>query len=370
MRRWAARALLDLGDPPLISTFFFCLSCGGRPECSGSGCGAGALVGDVLFFQFAKVNLHFGVGWEQVGPSGGGGWCGGLGGLRDEGELFNGLVFDGHRKGFVFGGFSGGASLCPRMGRVGHFLHDFFGVHTVELWFFVEPRWRGIGREYLDIHRLDNAAGPVGTDALGAGFGPFSTELVRTAGELRGYHASYADYFHTRLDRHLAFLVEKQFLTCAQADDLQREIDTHAALLALPAACLVHKDLALWNILGTSDRIAAFIDFDDTVGGDPLDDISLLGCFHDGATIAGVLAGYATVRPLPADYRRRFWLHLLRNMIWKAVIRVGAGYFERTSGFFLVGAGASGADLRAFTLARIATALRGLRADADPVSLS
>jgi aminoglycoside phosphotransferase (APT) family kinase protein len=140
--------------------------------------------------------------------------------------------------------------------------------------------------------------------------------------------------------------------------------------LALPAACLVHKDLALWNILGTSDRIAAFIDFDDAVGGDQLDDISLLGCFHNGAMIAGVLAGYATVRPLPADYRRRFWLHLLRNMIWKAVIRVGAGYFERTSGFFLVGAGASGADLRAFTLARIATALRGLRADADPVSLS
>ena len=205
--------------------------------------------------------------------------------------------------------------------------------------------------------------------ALGAGYGPFSTELVRTAGELRGYHANYADYFHTRLDRHLAFLVEKKFLTRVQADDLQREIDTHAALLALPAACLVHKDLALWNILGTSDRIAAFIDFDDAVGGDPLDDISLLGCFHDGATIAGVLAGYATVRPLPADYRRRFWLHLLRNMIWKAVIRVGAGYFERTSGFFLVGAGASGADLHAFTLARIATALRGLHTDADPDTL-
>jgi fructosamine-3-kinase len=205
--------------------------------------------------------------------------------------------------------------------------------------------------------------------ALGTGYGPFSTELARTAGELRGYHASYADYFHTRLDRHLAFLVEKKFLTRVQADDLQREIESHAALLALPAACLVHKDLALWNILGTSDRIAAFIDFNDAVGGDPFDDISLLGCFHDGVTIAGVLAGYATVRPLPADYRRRFWLHLLRNMIWKAVIRVGAGYFERTSGFFLVGAGASGADLRAFTLARIATALRGLRTDAAPDTL-
>ncbi len=203
-----------------------------------------------------------------------------------------------------------------------------------------------------------------------SGFGPFSTALVGATGELRGYHAGYADYFHTRLDRHLAFLVEKNFLTRASAADLRREIDTHAALLALPAACLVHKDLALWNILGEPDRIAAYIDFDDAVGGDPLDDLSLLGCFHDGPTLGRVFDGYARVRPLPADYRRRFWLHLLRNMIFKAVIRVGAGYFDRAGGFFLLGAGSSGADLRAFTLTRLAAALHGLRSDADPASLS
>ena len=130
----------------------------------------------------------------------------------------------------------------------------------------------------------------------------------------------------------------------------------------------MHKDLALWNILGSPERIAAFIDWDDAVGGDPMDDVSLLGCFHDGGTIGRVLEGYATVRPVPPEHRRRFWLHLLRNMIWKAVIRVGAGYFDRASGFFLIGAGSSGADLRQFTLGRIAIALRGLRADADPIS--
>jgi hypothetical protein len=37
------------------------------------------------------------------------------------------------------------------------------------------------------------------------------------------------------------------------------------------------------------------------------------------------LAGYARVRPLPARHVRRFWLHLLRNMLFKAVIvRVSA----------------------------------------------
>jgi hypothetical protein len=48
-------------------------------------------------------------------------------------------------------------------------------------------------------------------------------------------------------------------------------------------------------------------------------------------------------------------------MIVKAVIRVGAGYFDRTDGFFLIGSGSSGADLKAFTSARLNAALHGLR---------
>jgi hypothetical protein len=96
-----------------------------------------------------------------------------------------------------------------------------------------------------------------------------------------------------------------------------------------------------------------------------MDDLSLLGCFYDGAVLSRAVAGYAAVRPLPPEARRRFWLHLLRNMIVKAVIRVGAGYFERNDGFFLIGAGASGAELKAFTRTRLFAALHGLRRDEE-----
>jgi hypothetical protein len=91
----------------------------------------------------------------------------------------------------------------------------------------------------------------------------------------------------------------------------------------------------------------------------------LLGCFHEGAFLTHALEGYQSVRPLPADHVRRFWLHLLRNMLVKAVIRVGAGYFDRTDAFFLVGAGLSGANLRDFTLARLDAALNGLLGAGD-----
>lgn len=194
-----------------------------------------------------------------------------------------------------------------------------------------------------------------------AGFGPFNPAVLRAEQRLVGFHERYESYFRLQLETHLRFLEQRGFLSRVQTAEIEQTIDAHSGLLQLDRACLVHKDLALWNILGSETEIAAYIDWDDTIAGDPMDDLSLLGCFHDGPALTAALRGYASIRPLPAEYGRRFWLHLLRNMIVKSVIRVGAGYFERGSSFFLIGAGGSGASLESFTRARLAEALRGLR---------
>lgn len=94
-------------------------------------------------------------------------------------------------------------------------------------------------------------------------------------------------------------------------------------------------------------------------------DLSLLGCFHDGTFLHRAVAGYRTVRSLPSEHRRWFWLHLLRNRIVKSVIRVGVGYFERTERFFLIGAGGTGADPKTFTRQRPSAALNGLCHDSE-----
>jgi aminoglycoside phosphotransferase (APT) family kinase protein len=192
------------------------------------------------------------------------------------------------------------------------------------------------------------------------GFGPYDPAVLLARGELQGFHESYADYFRAQLDRHLRFLTERQFISATQAREFATAIEEHSTLLAINRGCLVHKDLALWNILGTPAEIVAFIDFDDAISGDAMDDLSLLACFHDGTFLAAAMEGYESVRSLPAEHERRFWLHLLRNMIVKSVIRVGAGYFERSGDFFLTG-GSSGAQLKTFTLERLTRALRGLR---------
>lgn len=214
-------------------------------------------------------------------------------------------------------------------------------------------RWFKLGT--LDVSRIAFDIGVAAAQWQSVtfeGFGVLNESLC-------GYRSSYAEYFHLRLDEHLHFLTARGFLT--NADEIRGEIEQHRSLLDLAPRCLVHKDLALWNILGSESRIAAFIDFDDAISGDPMDDLSLLACFHDAKFLQRAFEGYQSVRSLPDDHLRRFWLHLLRNMIVKAVIRVGAGYFERDSGFFLIGSGSSGANLRECTLSRLALALRGLR---------
>lgn len=198
-----------------------------------------------------------------------------------------------------------------------------------------------------------------------AGFGAFDPEPWRTRHQLAAFHACYVDYFRLRLAPHLGFLSERGFLSTGQCGEIERVIAQHEDLLHLDHGCLVHKDLALWNILGSQDHIAAFIDFDDAISGDCMDDLSLLACFHDSGFVARAFEGYQSVAPLPEDHIRRFWLHLLRNIIVKAVIRVGAGYFERSDSFFLIGAGRDGADLERFTHNRISLALQGLATNAN-----
>ena len=200
------------------------------------------------------------------------------------------------------------------------------------------------------------------------GFGPFDRAVLDAEGILAGLHSTAADYFFLRLPQHLEFLVSRGFIAVEEMDALLELLEGQRGLLGGVEPCLVHKDMALWNVLGTRDRVTAFIDWDDAIGGDAMEDLALLACFHPAEAVEAAIGGYSEVSNLPSDYMRRFWSHLLRNMIVKSVIRVGAGYFDGAGGLFIHGGGADGAALRAFTLARLRAAARGLREGRESVS--
>lgn len=193
------------------------------------------------------------------------------------------------------------------------------------------------------------------------GYGPYNSEILRSEGRLEGLLTTYRDYYILNMEKHLAFLVRHSFLEKEMARNITKVVISNSDFLDINQGCLVHKDLALWNILGTQNKIKAVIDWDDAISGDPTDDLSLMGCFHSGSEINTLIRGYQSIKPLPESFLPRFWLHLLRNMLFKAVIRVGAGYFKKNESFFLINAESGGGQsLRDFTLNRIMLAYEGL----------
>lgn len=191
------------------------------------------------------------------------------------------------------------------------------------------------------------------------GFGLFNVSTLSKSGMLQGHHAAYCDYFYLNFERHLHCLAQSGFLSDTDCRLINELATAHESLLDIERGCLVHKDLALWNILGDGYHISAFIDWDDAISGDPVDDLSLLACFHSGDMVSAAIEGYKEVRSLPGYFVERFWLHMLRNMVFKSVIRVRGNYFDLPDSFFLNGGREN--NLRTVTLSRIKKACEGLR---------
>ena len=192
------------------------------------------------------------------------------------------------------------------------------------------------------------------------GFGFLNTEELGRSGRAVGLDATNAAYFHKRLEGHLRYLRDAEFLPPGTVCEIETLIARHDRLLALPRGSMLHKDIAFWNVLGAADRITAVIDWDDVVVGDPVDDISIVRCFYNDDVMQPFLAGYCEVAPLPEAFEAKLALYLLRNMLWKSVIRHFMKYFDMTGTFFILGPENRG-SLRQFTLDRIAEAVEGLR---------
>lgn len=192
------------------------------------------------------------------------------------------------------------------------------------------------------------------------GFGFVDTDLLKKDGTVRWLERKYPDYFNKRLDDHLDYLSKNNLLTPETIDEIRQLFRKYSSLLNLDAGVLVHRDLALWNVLGTPDRITAIIDWDDAVGGDPADDLGILQCFYEEDFMSHVFSGYFGNEKMSQDFKIRIWLHTLRNMLWKTMIRDYMGYFKKGKDFFLSG-NTGDISLKEYTFLKIERSMNILR---------
>ena len=94
------------------------------------------------------------------------------------------------------------------------------------------------------------------------------------------------------------------------------------------------------------------MDWDDVISSDPADDLAIIRCFYGEDVFRPVLEGYQVVTKLPADFYPKLWLYLVRNMLWKAVIRTFMKYFEMNGKFFILNR-ENQADFKKFTYDRL-----------------
>jgi len=256
------------------------------------------------------------------------------------------------------------------------------GIHTPKTLYLSvgEPQAKANFQilEYFDFkpldryHKAGTLALPEAAGQLGAllarlhripleGFGFFDTRGLH-GGALRGLCANYPDYFNARLEEHLEYLGEAGLLDGAGLADIRSIFRENEGALDRREGFLIHRDPALWNILGTPHSVEAVIDWDDAVSGDPADDLGMLACFYGADLMGPLLEGYFGGREPEEGFHRRIWLHLLRNMLWKAKLRDSLGYFEKDASFFLHLPGET-ASLKDVTLGRLRMAVDYFKRD-------
>jgi len=192
-----------------------------------------------------------------------------------------------------------------------------------------------------------------------SGFGFIDTEYLKKTNALKGIDLSWKVYFEKCLTKHLKYLKEKSLLPVTTIKKITELIQSNINLLDISKGSLLHRDFALWNILGSTDRIKAVIDWDDAVIGDPADDIAMVNCFMEKSYTEILMKEYTKTNKIDSQFKQRISLYTLRNMLWKTVIRHFMGYFKKDDSFFL-NKNSEGLSLKDYTFKKIHTAIEEL----------
>lgn len=192
------------------------------------------------------------------------------------------------------------------------------------------------------------------------GFGFFNTEILKRENKIIGLNKTNREYFDTKLEDHLRYLRDTQFLTTQETQEIEQLVDRFGRHLTIRQGSMVHKDIAFWNMVGTATKVNAIVDWDDVISGDPIDDLAIVRCFYGEDIFYPLLEGYKEVAPLPDDFYPRLWLYMIRNMLWKAVFRTLMNYFDMDSKIALLNQDKKG-TLKEFTRSQLFQAIDELK---------
>lgn len=160
------------------------------------------------------------------------------------------------------------------------------------------------------------------------GFGPFDNDIAKT-GRLIGRHKTLQESINAGLDENLSRLVKYDILTDEVASKI-KNLFTDNNLLKVNEAVLVHNDFVDWNLLTDGNTISGVVDWDECVGGHPVQEIAGWATFFAPERINEFLKGYFSETEKCNNFEELFQLFRLRYTICKMALRIKRYNYEKT----------------------------------------
>lgn len=160
------------------------------------------------------------------------------------------------------------------------------------------------------------------------GFGPFRNEEAKK-GRLVGTFKTLDDSTNAGLEENLERLIKYNIISKEVADKM-RKLFKNNPLLDFKEPVLVHNDFADWNLLTDGKTISGVIDWDECVGGHPIQEIACWSTFFDPERINSFLKGYYSETKKPENFEQIFQLFRLRYTISKMALRIKRYSYEQT----------------------------------------
>jgi fructosamine-3-kinase len=144
----------------------------------------------------------------------------------------------------------------------------------------------------------------------------------------RGTHNSWYGYLKLHLVAHIDCCRRIGAISTTESTEIERRLSDGFARLDDVPARLLHGDLGGHNIFARGAEVAAIIDWEDCLSGDPVYDVAFWGTFHRDEHLIPFLEGYLNGAPAGGDFMQRYWLYYLRISLAKTVHRHRFGYTD------------------------------------------
>lgn len=160
------------------------------------------------------------------------------------------------------------------------------------------------------------------------GFGPFNNDEAKS-NKLIGIFDSLHDSINAGLEENLDRLVKYSILSKEVADKML-VLFKNNPLLEFNEPVLIHNDFADWNLLTDGTTVTGVIDWDECVGGHPIQEIACWSTFFKPERIVPFLDGYYSEIRKPDNFEELFQLFRLRYTISKMALRIKRYTYEQS----------------------------------------